>query len=629
MIANDSPLKPRNLSIGKIAADAFTLLSFGLLVLALVGRFPISGAYSLFGVITIGSKPTTWVGLCVLLALVRIVVRHEAGYVTRLFTHPTPLRIFLMALFIYNANGRWIGAGDTIPTRLLPYSLLREGNFDLDEFRFLYAHGVPGYIIPSGRHLVSAYPPGPAILALPFYVLPVFGGIAPEPNLWAMLVDVEKLAAATLTAMSVALIYAALRRLEKRNVALTLSVIYAFGTSSLSISSQALWQHGPSQLLLAASLYCLVRGMDQPKWAAFSGLTLGWAVLCRPTDILIAIPLAAYVLHTHRKQVCLFALLTLPSVGFILLYNYWYFGSATQLGYDQGFFSGGVWKRPLLEGLAGVLLSPSRGLLIYSPVFLFSVAGIFLAWRHPGGLLYKYVSVGVVAVIAVYSKWPMWWGGWSFGPRLLADLTPMLTLLMVPACQRLAANPVLHRALWVLAALSIAVHALGAFAPGVWNPGSNPRSSRLWSWADGELVYRSRLWLHRLVGTPRPRELPSLVLLPDRTLYRRGEQLQLKVVIREADSELADLYLTIMGRDGPLHFFGPSGLATNPVPILSPVPRLRLVEQPVAIPLPDNWPAGPYKLQGWLYRATPSVSSPWGTEGLIETSNYLLVTLGE
>jgi hypothetical protein len=29
-------------------------------------------------------------------------------------------------------------------------------------------------------------------------------------------------------------------------VSLLLTVIYAFGTSSFSVSSQALWQHGPS-----------------------------------------------------------------------------------------------------------------------------------------------------------------------------------------------------------------------------------------------------------------------------------------------------------------------------------------------------------------------------------------------
>jgi hypothetical protein len=299
MTAKSRALKPPSISAAAIAVDVLMLSSLVVLGLALTGRVPFSGVYpSPLGVIKIGPKPSIWAGLFALSALARITIRHESGRISGLLTHPNATRLFLIALFIYNANGRQIGAVDTIPSRFLPYSLLREGNFDLDEFRFLYTQGVPAYLIQSGGHVVSAYPPGPAILALPFYLLPILGRVPPQSKL---LIDVEKLAAAVLTALSVALMYATIRRLSDQKEALILSLIYAFGTSSLSISSQALWQHGPSQLLLAASLYCLVRGNEQPQWAAVSGLPLGMAVLCRPTDLLIAIPLAAYVFHAHRK----------------------------------------------------------------------------------------------------------------------------------------------------------------------------------------------------------------------------------------------------------------------------------------------------------------------------------------
>jgi hypothetical protein len=216
-----------------------------MLVITSIGKFPFSGVYSSpLGVIKIGPKPAIWVALFTLAALARITLRYEGGHISRLLTHPTPIRLFLIALFIYNANGAQHGAVDTIPARFLPYSILTERNFDLDEFRFLYVHGVPAYLIRSGGHLVSQYPPLPAILALPFYLLPVFAGVPPESKL---LTDMEKLAAATITALSVVLLYAAIRRLDGEKTALFLSVIYAFGTGSFSVSSQALWQHGPSQ----------------------------------------------------------------------------------------------------------------------------------------------------------------------------------------------------------------------------------------------------------------------------------------------------------------------------------------------------------------------------------------------
>ena len=50
----------------------------------------------------------------------------------------TSFLLFLVVLLVYVANGRSIGAGDTLPARYLPFSLLRERNFDLDEFPVLY-----------------------------------------------------------------------------------------------------------------------------------------------------------------------------------------------------------------------------------------------------------------------------------------------------------------------------------------------------------------------------------------------------------------------------------------------------------------------------------------------------------
>jgi hypothetical protein len=313
----------------------------------------------------------------------------------------------------------------------------------------------------------------------------------------------------------------------------------------------------------------------------------------------------------------------------MLLYNQRHFGAATRMGYDQGFFSGGAWHTSFFDGLAGILLSPSRGLFIYSPVFALSLGGMYIAWRRSENLLYKYMGVAVVSVIVLYSKWGHWWGGWAFGPRLLADLTPLLTLLIVPVYQHLTASSVLRGTLYALAAVSIAIHALGAFGPGVWSPGGNPQSKRLWSWADGELAYRSRLWVHKLVGTPRPRELPIASLSADRSHYRGGEQLRVTVSIRGGDSEAADLYLAIVGPDGQRRFIGPSELGAAPVALLSPVPGAALVERSVVVTLSDDLTVGQHLLEWWLYQSPQPGRSAWGGRGLIDTSSGPRVTLAK
>lgn len=600
-------MQPRSASVAAIAVDVLMLLSLGILAIALTGRIPFSGVYSSpFGVIKVGPRPVIWVGLFVFSLLARITLRWEGGHVSGLVTHPTATRLFLFALFVYNLNGRQIGAVDTIPARLLPYSILRQGNFDLDEFTFLYAHGVPGNLIQTGGRLVSAYPPGPALLALPFYLLPVFGGVPPDSQL---LGNVEKLTAAVLTALSVALMYAAIKRLEGQKMALALSLIYAFGTSSFSISSQALWQHGPSQLLLAASLYCLVRGRAEPPWAALSGFTLGWAVLCRPTDILIAMPLAVYVFYAHRDQLLRFALLAVPSIIFMALYNSWYFGSIFLVGYDMGFFSGSGFATPFLEGLSGILFSPSRGLFIYSPIFLFSLIGIFLALGHTERLLFSSLSVSVILIIAVYSRWRIWWGGMAFGPRLLADITPLLTLLLIPAFQPTKQRRVLRWSFYTVAGLSMAIHALGAFVPVGWNPGVGEPSHRLWSWSEGELMKSVHGLLSKATGHHNPLDTPALDIAIDRASFKLGEEVSIVLILDSGGNPVPfDGFLEILKEGTGFGFIGPEGLSHSPIPFIVSSQIAGRYYMRLSFHIPQDAGGGRYSLQGLLYKAGASPS---------------------
>jgi len=48
------------------------------------------------------------------------------------------LWLLLLVVLIYLANGRIIGGADTLPARYLPFSILREFDFDLDEFTPLH-----------------------------------------------------------------------------------------------------------------------------------------------------------------------------------------------------------------------------------------------------------------------------------------------------------------------------------------------------------------------------------------------------------------------------------------------------------------------------------------------------------
>jgi hypothetical protein len=395
---------------------------------------------------------------------------------------------FALAMICYTANGKTIPSGDTLPARYLPFAILQQGTFYLDDFPFLYESEDAYWAQKVGDHYVSYYPVGAAVLALPFYVPAVlWTGATPEE---ARSAELEKLAASGIVALSVAFMYTALRRLASRPWAFALAVAYGLGTSSLSVSSQALWQHGPAQLCLALGIFFLVRGRERPVFTMLAGLPLAFAFVCRPTNVTMLVAAAGYVLLVQPRAILGFALAAAPAIGFQFWYNAVYLASpfATQFPVWRGPY----WNNSALTNLAGFLLSPSRGLFVYSPVLVFSLWGGVVAWGRNGDRLARALGVGVLLTLLLYSRWWMYWGGSCYGPRLLADVAPALAFLLLP-CGCLLSRLATARAIFAITlAWSVAAHAAGSY----WDDGSwNKRLDNvarhpeiLWSWSDNQLV---------------------------------------------------------------------------------------------------------------------------------------------
>ena len=408
----------------------------------------------------------------------------------------TPSVLFLGVAFVYLLNGRALTAGDTIPASYLPLSLVRELDFDFDEFPFLYEGEVPWFLQRIDGRIVSAYPPWAGVLALPIFLIPILAGLPPE-SAWVR--DLEKLSATLMTALSVVLLLFTLRRLTDERTARYIAVAYAFGTSSFSISSQALWQHGPSQLFLTLTIYCLVRGIDTPRFAALAGLPLGMTIICRPSNVLMAIPIAAYVLFERRAQFAGFGLASLPPLAAFMVYNMRYHGSPVSTGFAAGTLDpsrlwgvgSNLFQTPLLEGLAGVLVSPGRGLFVYSPILLLSVVGVLMLRSEPRQVLLKYLGWAALMNVLLAAKWGIWWGGGSYGPRLLADIAPILSLCLYLPLERARSRAFLESGIAGLFVISVGLHALGVFGSGDWNrhPNINRHPERLWSWRDSPPIY--------------------------------------------------------------------------------------------------------------------------------------------
>lgn len=380
------------------------------------------------------------------------------------------LFVLVFTLFMVTNPGAapaLMGADD-LPTILLPVSIIVERDFDLDEF-FDYPSQSdivweePYWVVRVGTHYFSKYPILTALLVTPFYFLPVAFGLTAHSSLLPYYL-LGKTTAALLAAVSVVLVYLSLRFVASELTALCLSLVYAFGSSTWTISSQTLWQHAASELFLAAGIYCLLKSLGDRKASGFSGLFIGLAIAARPTNLVIALIFIAYLLHRSRDHIPYFLAGTIIPLLFLLWYNHSIFGPAFSQGYAAEAYSG--WTTALNRGLLGILFSPSKGLLIYSPVFWFSVAGIVGSWRirtrdAATTWLFRYLGVGVVGFTLVMSKWHAWAGGWSFGPRMLVDLTPLLVLLLIPALKWLGQSRTVLAVFGVLVVISLMVQLAG------------------------------------------------------------------------------------------------------------------------------------------------------------------------
>jgi len=117
--------------------------------------------------------------------------------------------------------------------------------------------------------------------------------------------------------------------------------------------------------------------------------------------------------------------------------------------------------RNLIRGLYTHLISPDRGILVFTPIVLLGAVGLFhlpAASVHLTQLLLATVGFNLV----LYSMWGDPWGGWAFGSRYLIPAYAVCSLGLAAILDRWrksALAPVVFQALFVY---SLAVSTLGA-----------------------------------------------------------------------------------------------------------------------------------------------------------------------
>lgn len=409
-------------------------------------------------------------------------------------------------MVVYLANGRSIGAGDTVPTTLLAATIADGDGLVLDRYRPAVAPGraIPYWATERYGHLVSEYPVAPAVVAAPFFWMQMTALDVLSPG-WRRngvptLFVLGKNVAALLAAITGVVLFVLLGTVASADVRWPTLVAATLGSEMWVVASQSLWPHGPSALALTVAILLALRSDAGPRLLLAAGMAGGIVVACRLPSAIYVVPLVAWLAMQSPSKASWFLAGLVPPVALAIAYNVAWFGSweggiaILEAKKPVTHAVEGAWTTGVFGGAAGTLLSPSRGLFVHCPWIGLAVLALPFYWRrimrHTGVLL---LVASLVPSALVLSAYATWWGGHTFGPRFWTDATPIFAVLLATCLEWARERARSWRmALYGGIAAAVMVQAVGAVCyPSSWN--GHPTDidlahERLWDWRDNEIT---------------------------------------------------------------------------------------------------------------------------------------------
>lgn len=406
-------------------------------------------------------------------------------------------------LALYNANGREIPNYDSQPTKYAARELLLRGTLSLNYVvgRTPELAKRSSFVETADGRFRSAYSPVPAMMAAavtwPFWKLGAIDIRAPlAPGLMAAVTS------SLLVTLAVVFAFFTSRIRVSPAQAFWIALALGAGTGFWPTASQTLWQHETAIFGLSIAVYAAMT-LERGGWSrpALLGAGLGLAGASRlQLAPLVVVMLAGSVAFAGWRRALVAAACAAAVVTPVLVLNALWFG--TILGaaprlealHETVHATSGSFSLQV-DGFAGLLVSPNRGLLIYSPVVVVALIGAARGMRERWRTPHRWLLLAATAQFVLYGLYSVWWGGHTYGPRYMLDVLPLLVPAATFGIEMLRTRPRVAVASMALA-WSIGVSALGAFnyPEGRWNnePGDVDRyHERLWDWSDTQIA---RTW---------------------------------------------------------------------------------------------------------------------------------------
>lgn len=397
---------------------------------------------------------------------------------------------------------------DSLYAMMVSQNLVRHRTFALDNYKFPTLRPVQEKKYTSNTsiyhlelidgHIYYYYGPGSSVLSAPFVaVANALGVTASDPSgahdpLGEMKIQ-TRLACLLMALLAVVFFLTARFALPLRWSILVAS-FGAFGTQVWSTATRALWAHTWMIFLLGFVILMLVAHEIKGRRLRPVVLAslLSWMFFVRPAAVVPIVVVTAYILIWRRELFLSYALTGLAWLALFVVYSYYHFGQLLPNYYRLG---NELSARAFGVGLLGNLISPSRGVVVFVPFLLFVAYLLTRYWRYVSRRLAILALAAILLHVALVSSFPIWWGGFSFGPRLLTDAVPwfvLLTIIGLKAALRNLRGPEFVAGALLLA-LSIGINGRGAIseATAMWNvrPASvDEHPERLWDWRDPQFL---------------------------------------------------------------------------------------------------------------------------------------------
>jgi hypothetical protein len=359
-------------------------------------------------------------------------------------------------------------------------------------------------IVRREGHLLPFFPWPPMLLAIPGSVAADVVGVDVgrlRPSDPTQTWKVEQPTAALLVgaatvAMALLAFEVAGRTAAARRFAIRFAVVFAFATAAWSTASRALWQHTPAMACASLALLAAVRSRRDHRYLWLLGGALALDFTMRPTGAIPLVALGLWAVAQHGRAswrmaaagfaiAVPFVLVNLSAYGDLLppYYAGTRLGTEAAIGFGESFFLH--------------LVSPSRGLLVYTPMFLLAPIGLWLK-RRASELDALDVAVGATVVahslmVGTYGST----GGSSYGSRFYTEVVPYLLFLCLPVFERIwirgAATALARRGVIVLVAMSFAMTVPGALTRASFCWSATPElideaPERVWDWTDPQFL---------------------------------------------------------------------------------------------------------------------------------------------